>query len=128
MSVAVGRREPVRWSEGPHDAWRFVTKLSRCHARRARGGAKEGGILKEYVDRLSGEPAQLAVCNRRPACRSGVSAVAVELFMHLAGEGERPQFDVNGREGSTHHMTTPEQFIPSSAAAGFFCQRNRSKD
>jgi hypothetical protein len=35
--------------------------------------------LKQYVDRLSGEPA------RRQACRSGVSAVAVEVFVNNAG-------------------------------------------
>jgi hypothetical protein len=41
--------------------------------------AREGGILEQYVDRLSGEPA------RRQACRSGVSAVAVEAFVNNAG-------------------------------------------
>ena len=40
---------------------------------------KEGGILEQYVDRLSGEPA------RRQACRSGVSAVTVEAFVNDAG-------------------------------------------
>ncbi|HEX7093918.1 MAG TPA: hypothetical protein VF205_09615 [Nitrospiraceae bacterium] len=35
--------------------------------------------MKQYVDRLSGEPA------RRQACRSGVSAVAVEVFVNNAG-------------------------------------------
>jgi len=35
--------------------------------------------LKQYVDRLSGEPA------RRQACRSGVSAGAVEVFVNNAG-------------------------------------------
>jgi hypothetical protein len=35
--------------------------------------------LKQYVDRLSGEPA------RRQACRSGVSAVVVEAFVNYAG-------------------------------------------
>jgi len=35
--------------------------------------------LKQYVDRLSGEPA------RRQAGRSGVSAVAVEVFVNNAG-------------------------------------------
>ncbi|MCX5728755.1 MAG: hypothetical protein NTZ28_07950 [Nitrospirae bacterium] len=37
--------------------------------------------MKQHVDRLSGEPA------RRQACRSGVSAVAVEVFVNNAGEG-----------------------------------------
>jgi hypothetical protein len=45
----------------------------------ARGAAREGSILEQYVDRLSGEPA------RRKACRSGVSAVAVEAFVNNAG-------------------------------------------
>ena len=36
-------------------------------------------MLKQYVDRLSGEPA------RRQACRSGVPAVAVEVFVNNAG-------------------------------------------
>ena len=35
--------------------------------------------LKEYVDRLSDEPA------RRQACRSGVSSGAVEAFVNNAG-------------------------------------------
>jgi hypothetical protein len=38
--------------------------------------------LKQYVDRPSGEPA------RRQACRSGVSAVAVEAFVNNAGYGD----------------------------------------
>jgi len=36
--------------------------------------------LKQYVDLLSGEPA------RHQACRSGVSAVAVEAFVNDAGQ------------------------------------------
>ena len=48
--------------------------------------------MKQYVDRLSGEPA------RRQACRSGVSAVAVEAFVNYAGEllscAEYPLMDV----------------------------------
>ena len=44
--------------QNPQDSWGFVTKPPRRAARRARGGAKEGGVLKEYVDRLSSEPAQ----------------------------------------------------------------------
>ena len=36
--------------------------------------------LKQYVDRLSGEPA------RHQACRSGVSAAVVETFVNNAGE------------------------------------------
>jgi hypothetical protein len=62
----------------PHYSREFVTKPSRRQARRARGTAKEGSILEQYVDRLSGEPA------RRQACRSGVSAVAVEVFVNNA--------------------------------------------
>jgi hypothetical protein len=36
-------------------------------------------MLEQYVDQLSSEPA------RRQACRSGVSAVAVEVFVNIAG-------------------------------------------
>jgi hypothetical protein len=57
----------------------FVTKPLRRHARRARGAARERSILEQYVDRPSGEPA------RHQACRSGVSAVAVEAFVNTAG-------------------------------------------
>ena len=63
----------------PHYSREFVTKPPRRHARRARGAAKKGSILEQYVDRLSGEPA------RRQACRSGVSTVAVEVFVNNAG-------------------------------------------
>ncbi len=63
----------------PHYSREFVTKPPRRHARRARGGAKEGSILEQYVDRLSDEPA------RRQACRSGVSTVAVEVFVINVG-------------------------------------------
>ena len=38
--------------------------------------------MKQYVDRPNGEPA------RRQACRSGVSAVAVEVFVNYAGYRE----------------------------------------
>ena len=62
-----------------HYSREFVTKPPRRQARRARGAAKEGSMLKQYVDRLSGEPA------RRQACRSGVPAVAVEVFVNNAG-------------------------------------------
>ena len=64
----------------PHYSRGFVTKPPRRHARRARGAARERSILEQYVDRQSGEPA------RRQACRSGVSAVAVEAFVNGAGE------------------------------------------
>ncbi len=37
----------------------------------------EGSVLNEYVDRLSNEPAA-CVPSSRQACRSGMSAVAVE--------------------------------------------------
>ncbi|TKB52576.1 MAG: hypothetical protein E8D50_12250 [Nitrospira sp.] len=85
----------------PHYSREFVTKPPRRHARRARGaqgtgsavcgGAcpaarrtgtgtnKKGASPQQYVDRLSGEPA------RRQACRSGVSTVAVEVFVNNAG-------------------------------------------
>ncbi len=36
--------------------------------------------MKQYVDRLSGEP------TRRQACRNGVSAVVVEAFVNDAGQ------------------------------------------
>jgi len=62
-----------------HIIHEFVTKPLRREARRARGAARERGILAQYVDRPSGEPA------RRQACRSGVSAVAVEVFVNNAG-------------------------------------------
>jgi hypothetical protein len=45
----------------------FVPKLPRHHARRARGGAKEGSILEQYVDRLSGEPTRRQA-RRHRAC------------------------------------------------------------
>ena len=38
--------------------------------------------MKQYVDRLSGEPV------RRQACRSGVSAVVVEVFVNNVGSKE----------------------------------------
>jgi len=69
----------MRWESSLHYSREFVTKPLRRHARRARGAAKEGSILEQYVDQLSGEPA------RRQACRSGVSAVAVEVFMNNEG-------------------------------------------
>jgi hypothetical protein len=69
----------MRWESSLHYSREFVTKPLRRHARRARGAAKEGSILEQYVDQLSGEPA------RRQACRSGVSAVAVEVFVSNAG-------------------------------------------
>ena len=56
-----------------------MTKRLRRHARRARGAARERSILEQYVDRPSGEPA------RHQACRSGVSAVAVEASVNTAG-------------------------------------------
>ena len=49
--------------QNPQDSWGFVTKPLRRLARRARGAAREGGVLKEYVDRLSSEPAQPAAWN-----------------------------------------------------------------
>ena len=66
-------------SSSLHYSREFVTKPPRRHARRARGDAQEVSILEQYADRLSGEPA------RRQACRSGVSTVAVEVFVNHAG-------------------------------------------
>ncbi len=42
--------------------------------------------MKQYVDRLSGEPARLRADYGTQACRSGVSAVAVEALMDKARE------------------------------------------
>jgi hypothetical protein len=64
----------------PHYSREFVTKPPRRHARRARGGAKEGSILEQYVDRLSGEPARRQV--RR----------------HRACEVERPLYDPGAKK------------------------------
>jgi hypothetical protein len=44
-----------------------MTKLPRRQARRARGAARAGGILEQYVDRLSSEPARRQV-RRHRAC------------------------------------------------------------
>jgi len=77
-----GERHP-HWGApelGPHYSRGFVTKPPRRQARRAHGAAREGVILlKRYNDQPSGEPA------RRQACRSGVSAIAVEAFVNNAG-------------------------------------------
>ena len=67
------------WLASPHYSRGFVTKPPRRQTRRARGAARKGGILEQDVDRPSGVPA------RRQACRSGVSAVAVEAFVNNAG-------------------------------------------
>src|SRR5437667_12879774 len=42
---------------------------------------------RQYVDRLSGEPARLRACpgSRRQACRSSECAIAAEVFMNNAG-------------------------------------------
>jgi len=84
-----------------HYSREFVTKPLRRQARRACGVwgltpfprlrvvsvpirtgtgtvADDGASPQQYVDRLSGEPA------RRQACRSGVSAVAAEVFVSNA--------------------------------------------
>jgi hypothetical protein len=53
----------------PDYLWRFVAKLRSCVVRGARGDSREGGVLTEYVDRLSGEP----------ALRNSVSAIAAEV-------------------------------------------------
>jgi hypothetical protein len=41
--------------------------------------------LKQYVEVTRCEPAHLASQNRSQACRSNVSAVAVEAFMNNVG-------------------------------------------
>jgi toxin HigB-1 len=70
-----------------------VTKPPRRQARRARGAGRKGGILEQDVDRPSGEPA------RRQACRSDVSAVAVEAFVNYAGSSLNKLFqDDDGRK------------------------------
>jgi hypothetical protein len=43
----------------------------------------EGGILKEYVDRLSGEPARLAARMQRPSLSQQRIRDAVEAFMNI---------------------------------------------
>src|SRR5262250_3200596 len=63
----------------PHYSRGFVTKPPRRQARQAHGAGREGSILEQYVDRLSGEPA------RCQACRNGVAAIAVEAFVNNAG-------------------------------------------
>jgi hypothetical protein len=60
-------------------------EIAQSLARRARGAAKEGGILLQYVDRLSGEPARLTAWSCGQACRSRESVIAVEAFMNNAG-------------------------------------------
>ena len=60
----------------------WLRRLRRCLSRYFRtgtGAKKKGASPQRYVDRLRGEPA------RRQACRSGVSAVAVEAFVNDAG-------------------------------------------
>jgi len=59
----------------PHYSRGFVTKPLRRVVRRASTAGKEGSILEQYVDRLSGEHAR----------RNSVSAVAVEAFVNNAG-------------------------------------------
>ncbi len=44
---------------GPHYSWRFVAKSRNRVARRVRGAARDRGVLAEYVEGLSGEPARL---------------------------------------------------------------------
>ena len=70
----------------PHYSREFVTKPPRRHARRARGGAKEGSILEQYVDRLSGEPARRQV-RRHRACE-------VERHWHDLGAKKTSIVDV----------------------------------
>jgi hypothetical protein len=59
----------------PHYSMGFVTKPPRRLTRRARW---KQAYLKQYGDRLNGEPA------RRQACRSGISDVAVEALVNNA--------------------------------------------
>ena len=66
-----------------------MTRPPKRHARLARGAAREAYVTQS-VDRPSGEPA------RRQACRSGVSAVAVEVFVNHGGLGrDSPQAPLN---------------------------------
>ncbi len=71
----------MRWDSSLHYSREFVTlrhaqgpepsrgtKPLRRHARRARGAAKEGSLLEQYVEGASGEPAHrrlVAVANPR---------------------------------------------------------------
>src|SRR5712691_9404570 len=79
---------------GQHPAWEFHRGCAPfvgilqggwlpCRSGRGRlqSRACDGreAYMKQYVDRTSGEPA------RRQACRSDVSAVAVEAFVNDAG-------------------------------------------
>jgi hypothetical protein len=41
--------------------------------------------LKQYVDRLSGEPARLAFLWRGQACRNGEEAITAEALMNNVG-------------------------------------------
>ena len=60
--------------------------------------------MKQYVDRPSGEPA------RRQACRSGVSAVAVEAFVNNAGYGDdRIGLSVVSLVSPNSYMLNPER-------------------
>jgi hypothetical protein len=45
--------------------------------------------LRQYVEGVSGEPARLAPSRRSQPCRSGISAVAVEVIVNNAGWGTR---------------------------------------
>ncbi len=55
-------------------------------ARRARGAAKDRGVLEQYGEGLSGEPARLhaavAACRLVAAAKS---AIAAEVFMNNVG-------------------------------------------
>jgi len=75
-------KRSTKWRKGasPHYSREFVTKPPRRPARRARGAVKERGILEQYVDRLSGEPARRQV--RR----------------HRACEVERPLYDPGAKK------------------------------
>jgi len=75
VSIVAGSEIGIEPMASPHYSRGFVTKPLRRVARRASPGGKEGSILEQYVDRLSGEHAR----------RNSVSAVAVEAFVNNAG-------------------------------------------
>ena len=75
------RRACLRYNRGtsPDYSREFVTKpLSATRDGCAEPRRREA-YWRQYVDRLSGEP------TRRQACRSSVSAVAVEVFVNIPG-------------------------------------------
>ena len=62
-----------------------MTKPQRRLARRARGAAREGGILDRMLTDRAASPPAWPRATSGQACRSGVAAVAVEAFMNNVG-------------------------------------------